>query len=273
MTDTEDERCIEIAEVLRGGEACGAQTVLTADGFVAKFFDPMYYDFHDGNSLCEKVNVTGHAERHYITEAGVYSELRSTSIYGSITPIYHRSWTTNVGILHDGLEKIREVRLVMMEYIPGKSLHSIDPRELTPKERENIMIKVIESDVDLLFAGVRYEDFEPRNIMLSSVQGTNTYETDDFRLCVIDYAACGLLKDDGPGAPASKVHKPLFYWAGQDRWSKWGWLPERHEAQDWMWNIWGDGGKGGKYLQVERDPKSRMGEPKRTWWRKIEKLY
>ncbi|OAL02304.1 hypothetical protein IQ06DRAFT_292994 [Phaeosphaeriaceae sp. SRC1lsM3a] len=262
----EDERYIEIAKVLRGGEACGAQTVLTADGFVAKFFDPMYYDFNDGYWPGEKTNVTGYADKHYITEAGAYSELSRTSVYGSITPIYYGSWTTNVSVIVDGLEKTREVRLVMVEYIPGTTMFDMDPRELTGKERENIMIKVIESKIDLLFVGVRHEDFEPRNIMLSLPDGSDTYEIDDFRLCVIDYAQCDLLKDDGPpNVPVAEVHNPLFYWSGQDRWSKWGWLPPRCEAQDWMWSIWGNGGRDERYLKVERDPQSRLAKPRREF--------
>jgi hypothetical protein len=37
ITHAADDRCIEIAKTIRVGEGCGAQVVLTTDGFIAKF--------------------------------------------------------------------------------------------------------------------------------------------------------------------------------------------------------------------------------------------
>jgi hypothetical protein len=262
-THADEERCIEITQVLRGGEACGAQIVLTADGFVAKIYDPMYYKFYDGFYLTDKANVTAYADKHYIKEAAAYTELRDTPIYGELTPTYHGSWTMNIPILAEETYSVREVRLIIVGHVPGTSMQALNTEDLTWKERENIMIKVIEADIDLRFVGVRHDDFEPRNIMLSLPEGVNTYDTDDLHVCIIDYAVSFLSKDKGRKGPVPEVHNPLFYWPGRDLWSDWGWLPPWEEAVDWMWTIWGNGGKGGKYLAVLRDPAHPLGEPKR----------
>lgn len=266
-THVYEERRIEIAQVLRGGEACGAQTVLTADGFVAKFYDPMYYKFYDGILPGDKTDVTAYADRDYIREAAAYTELCDTPVYGEITPTYHGSWSMNIPIVAEVAEEnlsTREVRLIIIGYISGTSMQALDTENLTWEERENIMIKVIEADIDLRFVGVRHDDFEPRNIMLSLPKGINTYDTDDLRVCIIDYAISFLSKDKGRKGPVPEVHNPLFYWTGADLWSDWGWLPPWKEATDWMWTIWGSGGKDGKYLAVERDPDSRLEKPKRA---------
>lgn len=262
ITYSEEARCIEIAKIIRGGQSCGAQTVLTVDGLVAKFYDPLYYDFGGDHWEDSEIHVTGDADKHYITEVTAYSEMRGTSLEGSIMPAYHGSWTMDIPILFNGSRKNRKVRLILVEYIPGTSMHSLNPEDLTSQERDNIMIKVIEAKIDLLFMGLRHEDYEPRNIMLSLPEGSETYETGDLRICIIDYAISRFLKDSGRRAPVPEVYNPLFYWTGQRQWSSWGWLPPRQEAIDWMWKIWGNGGRDGKYLAVERDSESIFGNPK-----------
>ncbi|KAH7412322.1 hypothetical protein DE146DRAFT_642820 [Phaeosphaeria sp. MPI-PUGE-AT-0046c] len=251
-------RDVEIAQIIRCGKTCGAQVVLTADGLVAKIYDPLYYDF------CYKANVTSIAEVDYVTEVGAYSDPIGTSIQGDLMPTYHGSWTLDLPIIVDGVDKIREARLIMMEYIPGAPMQDLDPRRLTDQERENIMIKFIEADVDLRFLGIEHGDFEPRNVILSIREGSDTYETNAFRLCIIDYARCALSAVDGCGyrGPSPEYYNPLFYWPGQFWYSDWGWLQERNQAKDWMWKIWGDGGRDRKYVPVERDPRSRQGNPK-----------
>jgi hypothetical protein len=33
-----------------------------------------------------------------------------------------------------------------------------------------------------------------------------------------------------------------------------GWLPDQVEAVEWMWKVWGGGGKDDEYVRVEKDP-------------------
>jgi serine/threonine protein kinase len=259
VTHEADERPILISGAVRVGKACGPQVVLTADGFVAKIYDPLYYKFPAG---CWS-NVTDSADRDYITEAAVYSELLGTSIQDSIMPMYHGSWTLRVPLQTDGEEQFREVRLILMEYVPGKSMLDIDPLTLDERERDNVMTKLIEADIALRFSGVNHLDLEPRNVMLSMQDSSTDFADKDLRVCIVDFACCRLSKDRGRTGPSPRVHNPLHYWAGQAWYSDWGWLPPREEAVEWMWKTWGNGGEDGKYVVVERDPDSRLGKPKR----------
>jgi serine/threonine protein kinase len=256
-----DERCIEIAKTIRIGDNCGAQVVLTTDGCIAKIYDPLYYDFHNDYYRGSRTDVMDWADKDYITEAAVYSELCDTPFPGSIMPAYHGSWTLNVPILNNGNEQAREVRLIIIEHISGTSMLNIDPSSLSSHERSVIMIKLIEADVALRFSGVRHKDLEPRNVILSLPETSKVYDDGNFRLCIIDYASCALSKDSDRKGPIPEVHNPLFYWVGQAWWSDWGWLPLGDEAANWMWEVWGDGGKDGKYVVAERDPQSQLGDP------------
>jgi hypothetical protein len=41
-----------------------------------------------------------------------------------------------------------------------------------------------------------------------------------------------------------------------------GWLPPEGKAIEWMRETWGNGGKEGKYVVVEKDPDDKFGRPK-----------
>jgi hypothetical protein len=124
------------------------------------------------------------------------------------------------------------------------------------------MIKLIEADIDLHFSTVRHDDLESRNVMLSTSDSSTTSSDGNLRLCILEFACCGLSKDQGREGPDPLVRNPLHYWVGQSWYSDWGWLPPREKAVEWMWKTWGNGGEDGKYVVVERDPKSRRGKPK-----------
>jgi serine/threonine protein kinase len=265
ITHEADEQSIEISSTIRIGEGYGAQLILTTDGLVAKIYDPLYYKFQEHSDSNEKINVTDSADRDYITEVAAYSEFLGTPIAGSITPIYYGSWTLSIPYQSDGEEEFREVRLILIEYVSGTSMLDVDPSTLSERERENVMTKLIEADVALRFAGVSHEDLEPRNVMLSMQATSKDFADKNLRICIIDFACCWFPKDEygGDGRPPDRMHNPLHYWAGQSWYSGWGWLPPREEAVEWMWKTWGNGGEEGKYVVVERDPKSRLGKPKR----------
>ncbi|KAF1917636.1 hypothetical protein BDU57DRAFT_513989 [Ampelomyces quisqualis] len=267
ITHEEDVRSIEIAKAIRVGENCSAQLVLTADGFVAKVYDPLYYTWHDPENPWN-LDVAAYADRDYITEAAAYSELCDTKFPGDITPTYHGSWTISIPTGSNGIESFRDVRLVIMENIHGVSMQNLDPTTLTGRERENIMARLIEADIDLRFSGVVHEDLMPRNVMLSLLDSSQKYLDGGFRLCMIDFEACEFPKDENGTGPAPRFHNPLFYWIGQQWWIDWGWLPKEEEAYEWMWNMWGNGGNEGKYVVVHRDPESSFWQP--IWPRRVQ---
>jgi hypothetical protein len=263
ITRTEDTRRIEIVKAIRTGEGCGAQVVLTADGYVAKVFDPLYYKFPDPMGVNWKVNVTDVAEEEYITEATVYSQLLDTSLQGSIMPKYYGSWSLNIPLVTVGQQLYREVRMIIIEYVTGISMLNIDPTTLTQQARENVMIKLIEGDIDLRFEGVLHDDLEPRNVILPTPESSFSYEDPGLRVCVIDFGWCALFRNQERIGPDPQFFNPLHYWISSAHWSDYGWLPPQEEAWDWMWKLWGNGGQDGKYVKAERDPDSARGKPKK----------
>jgi hypothetical protein len=116
---------------------------------IAKIYDPLYFDFHDCLRWDKYANVTDSADRDYITEVAAYSRLVGTPHPGNIAPEYYGSWTLSIPLHGDGEKEVREVRLILMEYVSGKSMLDVDPSTLSEHERENIMIKLIEANIDV----------------------------------------------------------------------------------------------------------------------------
>lgn len=257
-TDLQDTRTITFKASIRTGHQCGAQVWLTDDGLVAKVYDPLYYCIFDREWKSDTINVTAEADQDYSNEAAAYSALQNTSVQGRSMPQYYGSWTAEVSIEVEGQEHVRQVRMILVEHIVGIQMMKLNPFKLTRKARDSIMCKVIEAKTDILLAGLEHHDFEPRNIMIASsefaVAGAESrFEDPDLRVCIIDFAISAVYELAGEERLGAEYNNPLFFWAGADIYCGYGWLPPRAEATDWMWEVWGCGGKDGKYIKVERD--------------------
>lgn len=270
ITHFDDMRRITFKEQIRTGNQRGAQVLLTDDGLVAKIYDPLFYRFTD-TFYDELIDVTAEADRDYIVEANAYSALLSAKVQGRIMPAYHGSWTFTVPLDKDGQQYMREIRMILVEHICGTQMSHIDPDDLTAISKENIMRKVIEAETDLRIAGLEHHDFEPRNIVIASSTQRNSSEMDEtevaalehpnLRICIIDFAMSCVYNLSGQQPVGTDFHSPLFRWAGATIWCEYGWLPPREEAADWMWSIWGNGGRDRKYVKVERDPEDYANRP------------
>ncbi|KAF1848881.1 uncharacterized protein K460DRAFT_275757 [Cucurbitaria berberidis CBS 394.84] len=260
LTLLEDRQCITITDIIRTGDDCGAQVLLTDTGLVAKIYDPLYYEFHLYNVPRRKLDCVALADSEYSIEAAAYMEVVDPDIQGSVIPKYFGSWTLDITQRVRGAPVTRAVRMILVEYVPGVRMLDLDPDDLTKEERENIMRKVIEADYDLRLAGVQHYDLEPRNIIIDN---TSNYAAPNMRVTLIDYG-CSLVDRIYWGRPTPRHrYNPCFGWSGASRWSQWGWLPwEDEDRISWVWAMWGDG-SGGKYVKVERDPDSPLGRPKR----------
>lgn len=270
-------RTIEIEHLVRTGDECGAQIVLLRNGLIAKIYDPLFYNFHYDYDWAppknpKKRNVTLIADNEYIAETAAYLELqKTTGAIGVITPAFHGSWIFNVPVA--GRSGSRRVQMILLEHVIGTSMRDMNPQALLDGERENIMAKVIEAESDLVVAGIRHLDFEARNIILSRLTPSSGHRVPanmapfadpDLRVCIIDFALCVILPNVGDEPSSFQVHNPLFSWGGQPLWSNLGWLPPSEEAEEWMWGLWGEGGKDGKYVAVETDPRSSTVVVKRS---------
>ncbi|KAF9697531.1 hypothetical protein EKO04_004122 [Ascochyta lentis] len=258
ITFSDDSHSFNITSIIRGGEDCGAQIVLSNTGLVAKIYDPLFYSFQNQEFSEFNVDVTTAADSEYSIEAAAYSKLQQTPVEGSITPQYYGSWTIDIASNVQGEYITREVRMILVEHVPGVRMVDIDPDLLTPELREHVMIRVIEADYDLRRAGVRHDDLAPRNIILSEKPDTID---PNIRVTLVDFGH-SIVYDIRYGRPLRwEVCNPLFNWASASTWSFMGWLPSfSEESVNSRWELWGDG-RNGKYAKVERDPDSQVGKP------------
>ena len=189
------------------------------------------------------------AEKDYTIEVEAYSKLHESSFAGEIMSKYYESWLLDVPIYHNCRYHRRTVRMILLKHVQGTPMNTIDPESLSEEERENIMFRLIEAHSDLLFAGLRHDDLEPRNVIISTKDPTTTGS--ELRVRIVDLARSNVLDlwlwDES---------NPSFEWWIQSSWSELGWLPQREEASEWMWRMWGmwgDGGREKKHIKVERD--------------------
>jgi serine/threonine protein kinase len=228
--------------------------------YVAKIYDPVFYPFEDRELPDTRVDVAAVADSEYSIEAAAYSELEGSPVQGSIMPEYYGSWTLNVITVIQNEQITRQVRMILIEYVPGVRMLDINPEDLTPEAREYIMTKVIEADYDLRRAGVRHDDLSPRNIVLSETPDSIEPE---LRVTLVDFG-CSTVFALRYGRPLRwGLCNPLFTWSSASAWSTWGWLPPCTEDEiAKRWKVWGSG-RDGKYAAVERDANSQLGIPLR----------
>jgi hypothetical protein len=258
LTSEDDDCTFTIADTIRTGNKCGAQLLLTSSGVVAKVYDPLYYEFHDCDMASWLLDVAAIADSDYSIEAAAYSELEGHNLQGKSVPKYYGSWTTNITHLTADGSVTREVRLILLEYIPGVCMIDIDPTSLRQEEKENIMRKLIEADYDIRWAGVRHEDLSPRNVIISS---TTDYADYNMRLTIVDYASSIVSRIFWGKPPLWCRHNPLFEWASPSLWATWGWMPfDDDECIRWSWSLWGNGEEG-RFIKVVRDPDHPLGHP------------
>ncbi|CAK7226507.1 hypothetical protein SCUCBS95973_006223 [Sporothrix curviconia] len=113
---------------------------------------------------------------------------------GRYTPAYYGSWTFDLPVPQDGSADrpaTRPVRLILIEYIAGKSMYALLKEGVVDKmpipRRLELMAEAMESLCQLEFLGIEHTDFESRNVLvLDSAlnQPTNT-GTDDHSQSVV----------------------------------------------------------------------------------------
>lgn len=128
---------------------------------VAKIYDPLYYDWFDGDDCIVD------AGDDYAREATAYDILTEEGQNGVFTPLYLGAWTFNTPLL-DG--SLRQVRMILMDYIPIPSMlsliHSGKVTKIPEDTRMQALARAMESYSWLLYHGVSHGDFEPRNVLV-----------------------------------------------------------------------------------------------------------
>jgi hypothetical protein len=99
-TISQDIRDISIDKPIRDGDSCGAQVLLTSEGLIAKFFDPLCYDFENKDRY-EKANVTASADRDYVAETAAYLAPHTTSFMDGGCAYHYERRDEISGSTHD----------------------------------------------------------------------------------------------------------------------------------------------------------------------------
>jgi serine/threonine protein kinase len=219
---------LEIIKLVRAGDQHGAQLltvrVLTSTydlpsdtDLLAKFYDPLYFDHEQDDAdpfLC--------VDSAYTHESAVYQKL--ADFQGSIIPKYYGSFSLSLPIDH---MNSREVRLILMENVPGISMHDLNPSNFTKSERQAIMKAIIDSETALYNHEVRHRDIYPRNILVLPSDHARKVVLVDFGKAWTSRSPFPEWEEKFlPGIPIS----PLLRWIKPREWFD-GWV-------DWDWMAW-----------------------------------
>ncbi|KAK9237751.1 hypothetical protein V1525DRAFT_149607 [Lipomyces kononenkoae] len=139
---------------------------------VAKIYDPLYFDDDDGY-----LNPFRCVDKHYTHEAHAYAEL--SDLQGHLVPKYYGSFSLDLCVG----SKMRCVRLIVIEFIPGVAMGDANPACYSQPARQNIMKAVVDFETTLYTRNILHPDLHPRNIILISGSDSGAPE----RLFFIDF--------------------------------------------------------------------------------------
>lgn len=229
---------LRILDILRAGDGRSAQVFTvevletspdlshlhSARKLVAKVNDPLY--FNDDEDF---LNPFRCVDKHYMHEVGAYKAL--SSLKPAQIPRFYGSYSLNI---HVKESKMRSVRLILMEYIPGKSMQQVNPNDFSQSARQDIIKAVIDLDSRVYEKDIMLADLCPRNVMLAERPNFEPKQ----HVIFIDFADAifGRRYDDNPEIELElflgQYISPLLRW--RDRSFAW----EFESWIDWNWTPW-----------------------------------
>lgn len=123
---------------------------------LAKIYDPLYF-----NHIQDDMDIFRYTEYCYNKERAAYKHL--VALQGSIIPKYYGSFTISLPV--DG-EDPRDVRLILLENVPGSPMNKMNPSSFKQAERQEIMKVVADSERAVYTHKVVNTDIHPRNILI-----------------------------------------------------------------------------------------------------------
>lgn len=182
---------------------------------LAKIYDPLYF-----NHIPNNVDIFRYTDYCYRRESAAYKHL--ADLQGNIIPKYYGSFT--ISLPGDG-NISRDVRMILLEIVPGPSMDKLDPSSLKQSERQEIMKAVVDSDRAVYARKVTNRDVSPRNILLPLKQPHR-----DRRAVMVDFGISCISPDLDDKNLAGLAHPPkrLYFF---DTYNFWEWI-------DWDWDEW-----------------------------------
>lgn len=214
---------------------------------VAKIYDPLYYPpLSDIGSYPS--DVVGHADADYSREAAAY-ECLTRAGKSSFAPAFFGSWTFSLPTPYKQQTYRRNVRLVLVEYIPGISMkdlfvkngpNQINALHLSKEYRLRVVAMLLDGVVQQHHAGVNQRDLAPRNIII--VPPPNLTEIFPKRVALIDYNISAVYKmtkyPSKPGQPAKLPPNPMKHFWTSTIPDLAGWAPLGMCHNGRLWQEW-----------------------------------
>jgi hypothetical protein len=171
---------------------------------VAKIYDPYFFNAEDAIATHPVIFT----KTLYETEVSVFRHIQRQ--HGQLpVPQFYGSFEAQLP--QDG----RPVYVVLMEYIPGCTLHELPQNDVHTRKR--ILSAAIKADQALLQAGILQIDLACRNFILRT----------DGEVVMVDFGVAGL-SDDGGSVKVDLVKR----WANNQDFRCLGWIPSRYEGGD-----------------------------------------
>jgi serine/threonine protein kinase len=142
----------------------------------------------------------------------------------------------------------REVRLILIENVPGISMQNLSPSNFTKSERQAIMKTIIDSETALYNRDIVHRDIHPRNILILSQSSDHARNVVlvDFGLSRTSRCPFPEWEEKHlPGVPIS----PILRWIKPREWFD-GWVEQHYEHTR---------GSITEYMRKKWGPKDRRG--------------
>ncbi|RDL34546.1 uncharacterized protein BP5553_07674 [Venustampulla echinocandica] len=221
---------LEIVRLVRAGDGHAAQLlavrVLTSTNgllpdmnLLAKLYDPLYFD-HEQDDVDPFLAVY----RAHTRECAVYKKV--ADLQGSVIPKFYGSFTLSLPVSQT---YTREVRLILMEIVPGLSMDHLSPSNFKKSERQAIMKSIIDSETALYNRDINDRDIHPRNILVVSEESNR-----DEKVVVVDFGSAWTSRSKYPDREQGSLPRvpisPLLRWIVPPEELK-PWI-------DWDWKVW-----------------------------------
>lgn len=203
------------------------------DLLMAKIYDPLYFDHEQDDAnpfLC--------VESAYTHECAAYSKL--VDFQGNIIPKFYGSFSLSLPVDRQHLDNnyrdsdsvnTREVRLILMELVPGTCMRDLSPSDYSQSDRQAIMKSIIDSETALYTHDLDYGDVHPDNILVSNPQSPLDHAR---KIVIADFGQAWTGRSGVPEwetyfLPGVKI-SPLLRWIDPCKWF--------NEWVDWDWKSW-----------------------------------
>ncbi|PWY64966.1 hypothetical protein BO94DRAFT_504973 [Aspergillus sclerotioniger CBS 115572] len=157
---------LKICDTIRVGDGKTSQIVLvdvisgelSKTHIVAKLYDPLYYD-HSNDDVDPFIFI----DVEYTRENAAYRYLHGKKQNG--IPDFYGSYSMDIRYSD---HQSRTVRLILLEYISGDFMTTLDPNNFCDRFWKTVMKQIVDLESQLYKINLRHGDVHPRNVIIKN---------------------------------------------------------------------------------------------------------